>query len=204
MVWIILILEPIQFCKTISHVSLLIYPLQESIKIYDQRIGHLPTILNSGKVIKYQKMTTFQGPKSSIHPIARGFLVCGEEIILCRVKDAKWFFLPGGHIKDGESAEKALLRELNEETGNSNYTIKSFIGVCENIFSSKENVLQHEINIIFEVSVPSDLKVNTKEDHIEFIKITRSDLKDCKILPAALKDGLIEWLKDGKSFFKEI
>jgi len=149
-------------------------------------------------------MSIFQEPKSHIHAIARGLLVREEEIILCRVKDAKWFFLPGGHIENGESARTALLRELHEEIGDSDYKINSFIGVCENIFLLEEGVLQHEINIIFKVDVPSELKVNTKEVHIEFVSIAKNNLKDYKILPATLKAALIEWLENEKSFLKEI
>lgn len=149
-------------------------------------------------------MTKFQGPNSHIHLITRGFLVHGEEIILCRVKDAKWFFLPGGHIEDGESARVALSRELQEEIGVSDYKITSFIGICENIFPLEEGILQHEINIVFKVDVPHELKVDTKEDHIEFVSIAKKNLKDYKILPAPLKDGLIEWLNNEKPFLKEI
>ncbi len=149
-------------------------------------------------------MTAFQGPKSHIHSIARGLLVRGEEIILCRVKEAKWFFLPGGHIGNGESARTALLRELHEEIGVSNYKINSFIGVCENIFPLEEGILQHEINIIFKVDVLNELKVNSKEDNIEFVSITKNNLKDCKILPATIKDGLIGWLENKKPFLREI
>ena len=146
----------------------------------------------------------FQGPKSHIHSIARGLLVRGEEIILCRVRDAKWFFLPGGHIEDGESARATLLRELHEEIGTNDYKITSFVGVCENVFPLEDGVSQHEINIIFKVDVPREVWVNTKEDHIEFVNVAVSDLKDYKILPATLKDGLLEWLKNGKPFLKEI
>ncbi len=146
----------------------------------------------------------FQGPKSHIHSIARGLLVRGEEIILCRVKDAEWFFLPGGHIEDRESARAALLRELREEIGVSDYKITSFVGVCENIFLLKEGVSQHEINILFKVDVPQEVQINTKEDHIEFVSVAVNNLKDCKILPVTLKDGLLEWLKNGKPFLKEI
>ena len=149
-------------------------------------------------------MIRFQGPKSHIHLLARGLLVHGEEIILCRVKDAKWFFLPGGHIEDGESARAALLRELQEEIGNSDYKITSFVGVCENIFSLEEDVLQHEINIIFEVKVPHEIKIDTKEAHIEFVSVAKKNLKDYKILPATLKDGLLDWVENEKPFLKEI
>lgn len=149
-------------------------------------------------------MTRFQGPKFHIHLIARGLLIHGQEIILCRVKNAKWFFLPGGHIEDGESARAALLRELQEEIGNSDYKITSFVGVCENIFPLEDGVLQHEINIIFKVDVPHKLQVNTKEDHIEFVSVVKKSLKDYKILPSALKDGLLRWFENKKPFLKEI
>ena len=146
----------------------------------------------------------FQGPKSHIHSIVRGLLVQGEKIILCRVKDAKWFFLPGGHIEDGESARGALLRELREEIGNSDYKITSFVGVCENIFPREKGVLQHEINIIYEVDVPYEMKIDAKEDHIEFVSVAKKNLRDYKILSAALKKGLLEWIKNKKPFLKEI
>ncbi|MEK7599132.1 MAG: NUDIX domain-containing protein [Patescibacteria group bacterium] len=146
----------------------------------------------------------FQGPKSHIHSIARGLLVHGKKIILCRVRNAGYFFLPGGHIEDGESAREALLRELREEIGISDYKITSFVGVCENIFSLEDSISQHEINIIFKVDVPQEVQVDTKEDHIEFVSVAVDDLKDYKILPTALKNGLLEWLKDGKPFLKEI
>lgn len=146
----------------------------------------------------------FQGPKSHIHLIARGLLLHGDNIILCRVKNAKWFFLPGGHIEDGESAKIALLRELREEIGKGNYNITSFVGACENIFPLEEGVFQHEMNIIFAVNVLEGIEPKTKEDHIEFISVAKNDLKNYKILPATLKDGIIEWLYSNNPFFKEI
>jgi len=82
--------------------------------------------------------------------------------------------------------------------------VNSFIGVCENIFSLEKGLSQHEINIVFIVEVTDKTKTSSKENHIEFVSIAKGDLKNCKILPAPLKDGLIEWLENGRPFWKEI
>lgn len=148
-------------------------------------------------------MTKFNGPGSHIHPIVRGLLVHGDEIILCRTKGSDWFFLPGGHIEDGESARNALLRELHEEIGVCDYKINSFVGVCENIFKEKNECFQHEINFVFKVDVPQGLDINSNEDHIEFISIPKEDLEKYKILPEQLKEGILEWIGDEKPFLKE-
>lgn len=144
----------------------------------------------------------YQDSKSHIHAIARGLLVRGEDVILCRVKNKDWYFLPGGHIEDGESAKTALLRELREEMGEGDYTISSFIGVCENIFPLEEGLSQHEMNIVFRVDVPADFEPKAREEHIEFVCIAKNDLANHNILPAHLKEGIVEWFKDGKTFLK--
>lgn len=128
----------------------------------------------------------------------------GEEIILCRSKGADYFSLPGGHIEDGESARTALLRELNEEIGISNLETTAFVGVCENVFSQEEGVSQHEINIVIKVNVPLELKIESQENHLEFVSIPKKDLKNYNILPIALKAGLLEWFENEKPFLKEI
>lgn len=149
-------------------------------------------------------MLYFKPPKSDIHLIARAFLVEDEKVVLCHVKGKDWFFLPGGHIENGESAKITLIRELCEEIGEDNYTVSSFMGVCENIFSLEENTLQQEISLVFKVDLPKNFKTRTKEDDIEFVTFEKRELDGLKILPAALKDGLLEWENSGKIFFKGI
>ena len=46
------------------------------------------------------------------------------------------YFLPGGHVEVGESAENALIRELREELG-VNCSIKQFLGVIERKLSDE-------------------------------------------------------------------
>ncbi|HYD90152.1 MAG TPA: NUDIX domain-containing protein [Flavobacterium sp.] len=147
-------------------------------------------------------MTQYDKPDSNIHVIARGLLTQGNKIILCQVKDASWYFLPGGHVENGESAKAALSRELVEEIAEADYRVGDFIGVCENTFELKPDLLQHEINLVFQVDVPEELKVEAKEGHIGFIAIDRASLKDHKIMPTGIKEGLIEWLDTNKPFFK--
>ena len=146
----------------------------------------------------------FHEPKSHMHLISRGLLSQGDDFILCHIKGSDWFFLPGGHIENGESAKTALIRELEEEIGFNKYEIESFIGVCENIFLREEDKFQHEINIIFKVKIPEDIDVKSIEDHIEFVKVKKEELKNYKILPNKIKEGIIDWLDSKKSFFKEI
>lgn len=145
----------------------------------------------------------FHPRTSNIHVIVRGFLLQDNAIVLCRVKGENWFFLPGGHVEDGESAKTALLRELKEETGSDVYQVGEFMGVCENVFSREEGVTQHEVNLVFAVNVPSGKAVSSQEDDLEFVTVSREELAAHPVLPPQLKDCVVAWIRDGRPFFQE-
>ena len=146
---------------------------------------------------------SFLPPDSHIHIIARAVLTQGKKIVLCRMKGHDYFFLPGGHVEDGEPTRAALLRELHEEIGPGDYNIWSFVGICENVFPAKDDLIKHEINFVFRVDVPEGAVIASREDHIEFFSVPQSDLAEYDLRPAELKKALIQWLEDGEPFFEE-
>lgn len=147
-------------------------------------------------------MEDFHAPQSKIHVIARAILLQGEKVILCRVKGEEKFFLPGGHVENGETIKQALVRELEEEIGSYEYRLSAFAGVCEGTFSREKGVLQQEVNILFEIHMPEG-EISSKEGHIEFICIDRTILNECEIMPTGIKEGVLEWLDRKVPFFKE-
>jgi len=149
-------------------------------------------------------MNKYLSAKSKIHFIVRGLLTQEDNIIICRVKGKDWYFLPGGHVENGESSKGALLRELKEETGNDYYKISSFIGVCENIFSINKDVLQQEVNIIFKVEVPKKNTIISNEKDLEFITIKKGDFLKYKILPIGINKDIQKYAKTSIPFFKKI
>lgn len=152
-----------------------------------------------------KKSGKFDPPESHIHFLARAFLLDGTgKIVLCHTKGRDYFFLPGGHIEDGESARAALLRELNEELGVNKYKAGELMGVCEHVFSAGDGREKHEVNMVFKVEAPEGFRAKSVEGHIEFVSINMKDLNSYNVLPEKLKEGLLEWQKNKRMFFKEV
>ena len=57
--------------------------------------------------------------KNNIHVLSRAVTMDRDHILVCKTLDLpiSFYFLPGGHVEHGESAEDAVLRELFEESG---------------------------------------------------------------------------------------
>ncbi|MCD6233110.1 NUDIX domain-containing protein [bacterium] len=52
-----------------------------------------------------------------ISVLVRAVIEVKGKILVCKKKGNKYYFFPGGHIEFGESAKKALKREIKEELG---------------------------------------------------------------------------------------
>lgn len=126
--------------------------------------------------------------KSKFHHIVRAVMIKDEKLLVAEYI-GHHYFLPGGHVEIGESAENALIRELREELG-VNCSIQQFLGVIENQWQDKE-VLHHEINHIFEVEsqdLHTDLPPKSSESHLAFqwIDCNKEALNHYEIMPMPL------------------
>src|SRR3989338_9994206 len=148
----------------------------------------------------------FSKSNAAIQVLSRALLWCEDFVVLCRNVGTDNFYLPGGHVENGESAKAALARELDEKLGLKLLARSdpTFAGVCENVYEVEPGVDQHELNMIFEVKLPANIEIKSREAHLEFTKVSQSELAGLKILPEQLKTALIKWLGDREVFYVEI
>jgi len=129
---------------------------------------------------------------------ARGIIIDGNKILICKAKGNKNFFFPGGHVEWGERADLALKRELKEEIGG---TVKKsrFIGTNENLYRQGRKI-HHELNSVFEAKLGKKAP-KVLEDHLEFRWVALKDLAKIEVYPTAIKSSVLKWIKDKRIFW---
>jgi ADP-ribose pyrophosphatase YjhB (NUDIX family) len=130
--------------------------------------------------------------------IVRVVAMRGNNVLLCRGKKFDWFYFPGGHVDFGEHPVKALVRELREETGE-RITNIAYMGMVENIFSDNKGK-HHEINLVFAVRL-AKRNIVSIEPHLVFVWKEKKDLVRTAILPKLMKQRVLKWMKDKKTFW---
>jgi 8-oxo-dGTP pyrophosphatase MutT (NUDIX family) len=140
--------------------------------------------------------------KIKFHYLVRGILFADGKILLAHQTGAGNTFLPGGHIANGEKAEIALTREIEEEIGKK-ATVKGFVGAVEHGWT-ENNQYNHEINLVFEIAVPgldSSKPPQSLEGHLEFIWSEPTNLKRYNLQPYPLIECLINWKSGYNSYW---
>lgn len=124
----------------------------------------------------------------SIEFIARGLVIRDGLVLLCKNVKHGYYFLPGGHVEFGETAQTALVREFKEETGIT-ITCRSAALVAEHIFERRKGPC-HELNIVFHVELP-EVMVVSLESKIAFEWTDLAQLSDLDLRPACIKAWLL-------------
>lgn len=132
-----------------------------------------------------------------IEIIARGALISGSRVLLCRNTKNGYYFLPGGHVEFGEPAASALARELLEECGLT-VTVGRCALVTEGVFSAGRKV-HHELNVVFHVEHGDAGDVTSREAGISFEWAELASVPDMDIRPLAVR----AWLASGGTIIPE-
>lgn len=138
--------------------------------------------------------------KQNIHVLARAVVIDEDKILLCKTVglSSDFFFLPGGHIEQGESAEHAVVRELLEESGFT-FFIRRFLGCLEHTFEPGKNSIchSHECNLIFEAYSPevrANQPIPQLEEHMGLFWMPLLQLNAIDLRPEPFKTLIAEWL----------
>ena len=154
--------------------------------------------------------------KNDIHVLSRAVIIVDDHILLAYDPrsspshyyelNVPFYYLPGGHIDFKESAQDAILREIEEETGYAG-EYERFLGVIAHAWHFSDDEVcchTHEINLISKVHVSglgSQMAISQKEEHVAFHWIPLTKLNDVDLRPAPLKTLIPKWM-DGSLHFE--
>lgn len=125
-------------------------------------------------------------------------MISGDMILAMRDENSPYYYLPGGRVELGETAQQAVIRELQEELDIAPTIIRP-LWLCQNYFTEDVNALHyHELCIYFLMDITNtDLLsrglrfTRTEGKHtldFEWLKFSR--LKDEYFYPLFLKEDI--------------
>lgn len=132
-----------------------------------------------------------------IETISRVFIIRDGKLLLCKALKAGHYYLPGGHVEFGESAEVALQREMIEECDTKIKNIQ-FIGVFENKWGEPAH---HEYNMLYTAQLDGSIDVISKEDHIAFEWVSFDKLVEVTFYPKEFLERIIQWCREGGNIY---
>ncbi len=120
----------------------------------------------------------------------------GNKILLHHDLNSIHYTLPGGRVKEGETTEETLRREIKEEMGQEVKIIKP-ISFMENLFTDNKKKY-HEILVTYELEFLDKsmyekeiIPTIEKDKELEFIWYDIEKLNDIIFVPKALKDLIV-------------
>lgn len=138
----------------------------------------------------------FVGFKALIANKENKFLLMEEDVTGHTIQTDVYWDMPGGRIQKGESAETALKREIEEETGITEVKEITFFTA---VISNHEIKISDEeraglLLMIYKVTVPEDSKIRLSEEHTayEWVDTSEAALRLSQKYPKEFTDQLLQ------------
>lgn len=122
---------------------------------------------------------------TKIEVIARGIMFHKKHILLCRNRKHGYGYLPGGHVEPGESAARALAREMIEEAATT--VVVHDVVVTEEHLFMQGGKPRHEFNVYMRMQCDAPEHVRSVEPHIEFVWVSLDELATTDVRPVHVK-----------------
>ncbi|MEO1583454.1 MAG: NUDIX domain-containing protein [Planctomycetota bacterium] len=129
-------------------------------------------------------------PHATVELIARALLIENGRVLVCQNLEKGYLYLPGGHVDAGETAERAVRRELIEECGLEIESCRPAL-----VHEMAADGFQ-EINIVFHVErrpAEHGTPVQSNESHIGFEWLDLAAVVDADLRPT----GIRAWIAAG-------
>ena len=138
-------------------------------------------------------------PDKNIESIVRAIVVKNDKILLCNNLKHNFYFLPGGHIEEGEPPEGALKRETLEELNKILQKTKYITKISNSFVQEGE---QHdEVFLIYLVALEDYENIESKEDHIRFEWVPINNLPLVDLQPRKAISDILKSIKENKNFW---
>jgi nucleoside triphosphatase len=129
--------------------------------------------------------------------VTQGAIIKNSEgaVLILNISNNRWI-LPGGHVDKGEDWEEALRRELKEELGLTDFTIKKIVDIRSWLPQNREYTIYA---VTFLVDAPNFGEPQLSDEHVEHAWVTLKNIDDFNFLDAIAKERVRKGLED-KSF----
>jgi 8-oxo-dGTP pyrophosphatase MutT (NUDIX family) len=137
-------------------------------------------------------MISFEIDNVSFNLRAGGISIRDNKVLLNKVVNAAYWFIPGGRIEGSETSKEALIREMYEEIGE-RILVNDLICVVENFFENGKSF--HEIGFYYYMNAGSSVIgsriISEGLIKIEYKWIDINDLEAIILYPKVIKDIIL-------------